>query len=214
MKGMRRLTLFAIGLLSLLCGGGLLDGGFAVAQEECAAARDHVRWVFQNTGATQAYASLRAAGKSPFESVLGAHDRNPAAQQSLLDCSSDVIAFLDSLVGRPADMAVDPNAPRDLPACLVVRWEDDFASASRRGPPPTWQVTANVVNNCRRPVQLALCVVFSTASGVRTDRQTHLLDRPILAGYTFEAFSSPTNEYSRTYGVCEIDETCAVACGQ
>jgi hypothetical protein len=190
---------------------GFVGPGDAVAQGACEAAREEVRAVFGNAAATERFAELRLAGRTPFESVLGLQGANPAARETLLACRAEVTAYLEEILGRPIEAPpVVADLPTVAPGCVVVRWADDFPAGEpvREGAAPSWRVTANVTNNCLKPVLIELCVAFPKEVAASPSRQAQLLDRPSRGDYPFPALSSPTNEYSPSYMVCEIDETC------
>ncbi len=165
--------------------------------------------VFGSAEATASFMARRETGEPPFEALLGVQ-RGPAAREALLACRAEITAYLEDLLGPAVEApAMVADLPRVAPGCVAVRWADDFpVAAPREGAPPTWRVTASVTNNCLKPVLLELCVAFPPGAPERLSRQSHLIDRPIQADYPFAALSSPTNEYSPSYMVCEIDETC------
>jgi hypothetical protein len=200
----------------------------ATAQGSCAAALEHVRAVFGSASATQTYATLRSAGRSALESVLGAQD-DPGARAAIRACESEVVAYLETLIGAPPNPAapVRANLPTVAPGCVDVRWSDDFATVTAALPTPAqgqpapgggpteapeWRVTASLINNCTKPVLVGFCIAYKDAGAEAPDRRAYLIDRPIVAEYPFATVSFPAPEYFADYTVCEIDETCNAAC--
>lgn len=204
-----------------------LPAGQATAQGSCEAAIERVREVFGSASATQAYVSLRAAGRSPFESVLGVQ-ADPNARAALRACEGEVVAYLETLTGAPPNPSapVRANLPTVAPGCVDVRWSDDFAAVTAALPAPApgepapgapaeapeWRVTASLVNNCTKPVLVGFCIAYGDPGAGAPDRRAYLIDRPIVAEYPFAAVSFPAPDYFADYTVCEIDETCYAAC--
>lgn len=71
---------------------------------QCQEAKIAIDWVFSDSGATRTFVQNRNAGRSPYDSVIGAQGHNPHAQDMLRECagwgSNYLIAtYADAIAG-------------------------------------------------------------------------------------------------------------------